>query len=227
VYKALQRFHARRGVRLDARLLAARSATEWATLLGADDAARYDGYATFAGEVLLGPATVRGLSDLWATRRALSGRRPAARIPSRADLDRMVRALAVVLHESIHASGPTDENDFRTTAEGRAFEEGFAEAATVDLLPAFARSLGGPRRFNQALVKATRRYRPVYRDQVSWAQGMSQRVARGAIATAIWRIGVADTWGDDRWERLSRAIGSSVAELRAAVPRIGDFQRHR
>jgi hypothetical protein len=227
VYKALQRFHARRGVRLDARLLATANAREWATLLGADDAAQYDGYATFAGEVLLGPAAVRGLEDLMTARRALAGRKPKGRMPARADFDRMARALAVTLHESVHASGPTDENDFRATPEGRAFEEGFAEAATVDLLPSFARSLGGPKRFNKALVLAARRYRPVYRDQVGWARGMSQQVARGEIATATWRIEVADTWGADRWERLARAVGRAVTELRAAVPRIGDFQRRR
>lgn len=227
VYRALQRFHARRGVRLNARLLAADSAKEWSTLLGVDDAARYDGYATFAGEVLLGPTAVRGLEDLWTTRRALSGSRPKGRVPSRADLDRMARTMAIALHETIHASGPSDENDFRTTPEGRAFEEGFAEAATVDLLPAFARSLGGPQRFNRALVAAARRYRPAYREQVGWAQSLSQQVARGRVATANWRIEVADTWGDDRWERLSRAVGRTVVELRASVPRIGDFVRQR
>jgi hypothetical protein len=137
------------------------------------------------------------------------------------DLDRMVFGLSVLLHETIHASGPTARDDFRDTPSGRSFEEGFTEAATVDLLPRLVRTLGLPPRLEAALLAAARRYRPIYAGPVAWARSLSARATgtlAGSPAAAAWRIGVADRWGPDRWDRLARAVGSGEAALRVEAP---------
>ena len=52
--------------------------------------------------------------------------------------------LAVLLHETLHATGPAARTDTLTTKSGLAFEEGFTEAATEDLLYVFITGLRLP-----------------------------------------------------------------------------------
>ncbi|MEW6581779.1 MAG: hypothetical protein AB1416_03370 [Actinomycetota bacterium] len=215
VYAALRRYHARRGTPLTARLTATASTAEWRRILG-DDAPRYDGYTSFAGDVLLGPATVRALDELWRGRHA-------RRAPGRAAADRITRALAVAMHETIHATGPTDQTDFATDP-GRALEEGLAEAAAVDHLPRFIATLDTAPAVRRALRAATRRYRPAYRPQVDWIRSLSQRATR---TPAAWRITAADTWGGTRWDELAAATGTPIPDLRAAIPPVTDHATHR
>src|SRR5262249_28115833 len=132
--------------------------------------------------------------------------------------DRIVRALAVALHETLHATGPRAQADFGT-APGRALEEGLAEAATADLVRGLVRSMGGPPGGALALRRAAVGYRRVYGPQVRWVRSLSRRAARDPAA---WRVDAADRWGDDRWERLAAATGSSVAALRSDVPPVAD-----
>ena len=42
--------------------------------------------------------------------------------------------LGVLLHETLHETGPVALKDIRRTRSGRAFEEGFTEAVAGDLL---------------------------------------------------------------------------------------------
>ena len=206
-------FQSRRGLRLRSAVLVARSATRWRSLLGAAGAGRYTAYTTFRGDLLLGPAATRGLDALGRGRRA--GPRAA---PSHADLDAMVMGLAVLLHESLHATGPVAAADIRGTRSGRAFEEGFVEATTVDLLPSLIGALDVPPPLGAGLRAAARRYRPAYRAERSWARRMSARATRrpaGSPAARGFRAGVTDRWGSDRWTRLARATGLGEAALRA------------
>jgi hypothetical protein len=142
-------------------------------------------------------------------------------VPSRVDLDRMVFGLAVLLHETLHAGGPASRDDFRDSRSGRSLEEGLTEAATVDLLPRLVRALDAPARLERGLLAAARRYRPIYPGPVAWVRNLSARATGGAPASAkatAWRIGAADRWGADRWDRLARALGSTEAALRAEAP---------
>jgi hypothetical protein len=198
-------------------------------MLGTRTADRYVGYATFDGEVLLGPPVTLALERLhrFFRRQQANPRRSA---PSQRERDRMVTALAVLLHESLHATGPRAREDFRLTPSGRAFEEGFAEAATVDLLPGFVRSLGGSPKFQRALRGAVRRYRPAYRRQVDVVLRLSTeavRQTRTSRAARLWRIKVADTWGRDRWVRLERATLFTEAKLRRMLAGQPVAHRHR
>jgi hypothetical protein len=143
--------------------------------------------------------------------------------PSRTELHRIAVALAVLLHESLHATGPRDLVDFRDTPSGRAFEEGFTEAATMDLLPRFVRSLDLPADLQRAVLSAVGRYRPAYPRQVAWARELSIEATRSRASSAApraWRVGVTDRWGADRWHRLARATGRSEATLRGEVPQL-------
>jgi hypothetical protein len=126
--------------------------------------------------------------------------------------------LAVLLHESLHATGPVAAADIRGTRSGRAFEEGFIEATTVDLLPSLVGALDVPPPLGGDLRTAVRRYRPAYRAERSWARRMSARATRrpaGSPAARAFRAGVTDRWGSDRWTRLARETGLGVAVLRA------------
>jgi hypothetical protein len=216
-YSTARRFHARRGVRLSARVSAARTRTEWRGLLGTRQAGRYVGYTTFGGDVLLGPSVTAGLEDLYRARLRLAAD-PGAPLPSRLELDRMAAGLAVLLHETLHATGPRAREDFRLTRSGRAFEEGFTEAAAVDLLPAYVRSLGGPPRLRPALRKAVRRYEPAYPRHVGRARSLSTLATKRGWRTSAarnWRVAVADRWGESRWTLLARATGRSEEKLRS------------
>ncbi len=218
-YAAVRRFHARRGVPLRARLRVAPTDRAWRALLGTAAAGRYRGYATLRGDVLLGPAATRGLTTLSRARR---GTAPA---PSRADLDRATTGLAVLLHETIHATGPAARKDVTGTRSGAALEEGLAEAVTVDGLGAYARSLRLAPPLERRLRAAVRRYRPAYGAQVAWVRSLSARAtgaAAGSARARDWRRRVADTWGADRWTRLAAATGTDEATLRAqATARAG------
>lgn len=213
-YARVRRFHAGRGLRLDARLGVARTTARWGDLLGAGPAARYRGYATLQGRVLIGPAATAGLEVLGAAR---AGRGPR---PSRADLDRAALGLAVLLHESLHATGPVPRDDVLRSRSGRAFEEGFTEAATLDLLPRLVATLDLPAPLRARLRAAATRHRPAYGPEVAWARRMSAR-ATGAGARSprarAWRIRVADRWGSDRWARLAAATGVEESALRAGA----------
>jgi len=232
-YRAAQRLAATRNVRLNARLASERTAAGWRRLLGTDQAGGIEGYATLQGRLLIGPRASAALEELRRARTAVALRAAACRrtkrpascrpapVPPRVDLDRMVFGLSVLLHESIHASGPAFRDDFRDTPSGRSFEEGFTEAATVDLLPRYVRALRAPARLEAGLLRAARRYRPVYPGPVGWVRDLSaQATGAGAASPAAtrWRVGVADHWGADRWQRLARAVGSNEAALRAAAP---------
>jgi hypothetical protein len=220
-YVAARRLHAQRGIDLTANLATTRTAAEWTTLLGTPAAAELDGYTSFAGIVALAPAPTRHLDAL--NRRRLCTR--ACPRPSRADVDRMTSALAVLLHETLHASGAGAEADYRDSASGRAFEEAFTEAATVDLLPAFVRSLKVPVTLRRDLLAGARRYRPHYPEQLGWANGLSARATNAPASSAqarAWRITVADTWGADRWTLLAAATGQSEDALRTGAPSLGD-----
>ena len=216
-YALTTRFHARRGVKLSATLAAARTPADWTHLLGTSDANRIDGYATFGGVVAVGPTVSRGLDDLQRVRLCTRVCAP----PTRAEANRIAAALAVLLHESIHASGATAEADVVETASGRAFEEAFAEAATIDLLPDLIRQAPLRASLRASLVAAAGRYRAHYPAQVDWARTLSA-TATGTDASSptakAWRVDVADTWGADRWSRLAAATGYTESDLRAAAP---------
>ena len=94
----VRRFARGRGLRLTAVVRVGRTAAEWRRMLGGASAARYRGYSTLDGRILLGPGVTRALGDL-AVLRSRAGR-TAAGGPSRADVDELVRGLAVLLHES-------------------------------------------------------------------------------------------------------------------------------
>ncbi|MGD9696605.1 MAG: hypothetical protein AB7V42_13230 [Thermoleophilia bacterium] len=220
-YGRTQAFHRSRArLQLTARVRVARSSASWKRLLGTPYAGRFQGFATMRGQILLGPAAARGLEALGRWRRAtLIGAR--TRPPSRADIDRMALGLAVLLHESIHATGPAARTDVTTTRSGRAFEEGFTEAATVDLLPAYVRSLGLPARLRAPVLAGVRRYRPAYPAERAWARGLSAAVTgrpAGSATARRWRIAVADRWGANRWALLAQATGRDAAALRAEAP---------
>jgi hypothetical protein len=140
---------------------------------------------------------------------------------SRADVDRMAMALAVLLHETLHATGPSATDDVAGTRSGRAFEEGFTEAATIDLLRRFAASLDLPAGLRGRLAAAVRRYRSAYRAEVAWVRRLSA-TATGAAPMSrrarAWRVHVADTWGAGRWTRLAAATRRDEEALRASAP---------
>ncbi|MGE0028159.1 MAG: hypothetical protein AB7O78_07500 [Thermoleophilia bacterium] len=209
-YRQARIFNARRGVRLKATLRVARSPSGWRQLLGGPAADRYAGYADLRGTVLLGPAATAGLASI-------RGAQGGARSLSRADTDAAVTGLAVLLHETIHATGPASRTDSLTTKSGLAFEEGFTEAATQDLLYVFVTSLNLPPQVRSRLAAGVRRHRYSYAPEVAFARRMS-RLATTTPATSAkaraWRIRVADTWGADRWKQLSAATGLSEKVLR-------------
>ena len=153
-YAQTRRFHRQRGVRLSAAVEVARDAAAWRRLLGVSSAARYSGYSTLRRRILLGPAATRGLEELGRIR----SRGAAAKV-SRADLDGAVLGLAVLLHESLHETGPVDRVDALETRSGRAFEEGVTEAATLDLLRGLVSSLDVPAGLRARLLAAAGRYR--------------------------------------------------------------------
>jgi hypothetical protein len=129
----------------------------------------------------------------------------------------------VLLHETIHATGPAARDDVRETPSGRALEEGFTEAATVDLLPRMVRTLGLPGRLTSALLASARRYRPAYSAQVGWVRLLAARATgQGAMspAAAAWRVAAADGWGSNRWSLLADATGRTEQGLRAEAPEI-------
>ena len=228
--RAVRRFHTRRGVRFTARVSAARTREQWEDLLGTREARRYVGYATFDNEMLLGPSVTAGLGDLRAWRLRDAAKPLGWRRPTLLERRRMATALAVLLHESLHVTGPRAREDFRLTPSGRAFEEGITEAATVDLLPDFARSLGGSARFQRALQSDVKRYRPAYRRQVRVVRDFSIEATKQPPASAAarrWRITVADTWGRDRWARLEQATLLPERRLRAKLARPPASSRHR
>jgi hypothetical protein len=209
-YRQVRTFHARRGVRLKGTLRVARSRSGWRQLLGGAAADRYAGYADLRGTVLLGPAATAGIASI-------RGAQGGARSLSRADTEAAVMGLAVLLHETIHATGPVSRTDSLTTKSGLAFEEGFTEAATEDLLYVFVTSLNLPPAVRGPLAAAVRRRTHAYAPEVAFARRMS-RLATKAPATSVkaraWRIRVADTWGAKRWDQLSDATGLSETVLR-------------
>ncbi len=214
-----RRFHRSRGVRLTARVRVARTAGAWQTLLGVADAREYSGFTSFDGAVFLGPSATGGLQLLVDARHRV--RVGVGETISRADVDRMTMALAVLLHETLHATGPSAADDVSTTRSGRAFEEGFTEAATLDLLRPFVARLDVPAPLRARLAAAVARYRTGYRSEVAWARRMSARATRSAASSRrarAWRIAVADTWGPQRWTRLAVATGTAEDELRAGAP---------
>lgn len=217
-WTSARRFHQRRaGLALAGPPRTVATMRGWRTLLGAANAGRYAGYTTPDGQVLLGPAATAGLSALQRARTAPRAARP----PSRADLDRMVMGLAVLLHESLHATGPALPHDYHLSAAGRALEEGLTEAATVDLLRRYVAALRLPPRLAPRLRAATRRYRPAYRNQVLWVRRMSGQATAGGGHTAAaraWRIRTADTWGEERWQLLATALAADSEQLRARAP---------
>lgn len=217
-WTAARRFHQRRaGLALAGRPRTVATMRGWRGLLGTANAGRYAGYTTPDAQVLLGPAATAGLRALQRARTAPRAARP----PSRADLDRMVMGLAVLLHESLHATGPGLPHDYHLSPAGRALEEGLTEAATVDLLGRYVAALRLPPRLAPRLRAATRRYRPAYRNQVLWVRRMSGQATTGGGHTAAaraWRIRAADTWGDERWHVLATALGGDAERLRARAP---------
>jgi hypothetical protein len=135
-----------------------------------------------------------------------------------------VTALAVVLHETLHATGAQAPGDVRGRRSGRAFEEGFTEAATVALLPRFIASLDQPAALEARLLAAAGRYRPAYPRIVAWARGLAvEATGRGAASRRAkgWLVRVADRWGTDRWRRLAAATAQDEATLRADAWRSG------
>ena len=216
----LRAFHRERGVRLDARVHVARDGAAWRRLLGTTAAARYTGYSTLRGDILLGPAATRGLEVVGGL--ALGAGRAGA--TSRADLDGAVLGLAVLLHESIHETGPRARTDVLGTRSGRTFEEGFAEDVTAQLLRGFVAGLDLPPTARGRLLAAVGRYRPAYAAEIAWARRASARATRspaGSRRARSWRVRVADTWGADRWARLAAATGRDVAVLRAEASAVG------
>jgi hypothetical protein len=208
VFRAARRFHARRGLPLAAGLRVARTGAEWRRVLGVADARAYSGFAAFDGTVFLGPAATRALELLGAA---------GGGGLSRADVDRIAMGLAVLLHETLHATGPQAADDVAGTRSGRAFEEGFTEAVTLDLLPSFAASLELPAGMERRVRAAVRRYRPAYGAQVAWARRLSARAtgaAPGSARARAWRRAVADGWGAGRWARLAEATRLDEDALR-------------
>lgn len=215
----VRRFHRDRGVRLTARIRVARDGAAWRRLLGTTAASRYTGYSTMRGAILLGPAANRGLEVVG----ALGLRTVRAGATSRADLDGAVLGLAVLLHESIHESGPRARSDVLGTRSGRTFEEGFAEDATLQLLRGAVARLDVPPDARARLLAAVGRYRPAYGAEVAWARSVSAlatRSAPGSRRARAWRVRVADTWGADRWARLAVATRRDAASLRAQAAAI-------
>jgi hypothetical protein len=216
----LRGFHRERGVPLNARVRVARDGAAWRRLLGTAAAGRYTGYSTMRGDILLGPAANRGLEVVG----GLGLRTMRVGAVSRADLDGAVLGIAVLLHESIHESGPRARADVLGTRSGRTFEEGFAEDAAAQLLRAVVADLDLPRDARGRLLAAVGRYRPAYGAEVAWARRVSALATRsgpGSRRARAWRLRVADTWGADRWARLAAATGRDAASLRAQAAAIG------
>lgn len=207
-----RRFARARGLDLRAQVRVARTAGQWRGILG-PKARRFAGYSTLQGRILLGPAVTRSLEAVGGARTS-----PGRHALSRADVDGLVQGLAVLLHETMHETGPAARDDSLGTHSGRAFEEGFAEAAVRDLLRPFVAGLDVPPPLRAQVVSGTGRYRHAYRGQVAWALRMSALATHGSPGTERarrWRIRVADTWGADRWTRLAAATGRTEAALRA------------
>lgn len=217
-YAQVRRFHRERGVTLKARVRVARDAGGWRRLLGIPTAARYSGYSTLRGRILLGPAATRGLEAIGRARAGdVRGRARSLRA-SRADLDESVLGLAVLLHESLHETGPVARADVLGTRSGQAFEEGFTEAAAAELLGGFVAGLDLPPGLRGRLLSAVGRYRPAYAAEVAWARrasAVATHSASGSARARAWRVRVADTWGANRWARLAAATGRDEATLRA------------
>ena len=217
VHRQARRFHARRGVRLAGRLRVARTSVAWRRILGVADARTYSGFTTLEGAIFLGPAATDVLEVVGRSGRARAWR---GAVPSRADADRMTMALALLLHETLHATGPLAVEDVTGSRSGLAFEEGFAEAATVNLLRPFVAGLDLPATLRQRLLAAVGRYRPAYRAQVAWARRLSATATGsppGSPRARAWRIRVADTWGAGRWARLAAATRIDEQALRASA----------
>jgi hypothetical protein len=169
------------------------------------------------GEVFLGPSAT---SALELARRPV-GHGAGSDGRSRADADRMVMGAAVLLHETLHATGPSALADATGSHSGRAFEEGFTEAATLDLLAPFVAGLDMPARRRARLLAAVPRYRAAYGAEVAWARRLSARATgspSGSRRARAWRIRVADTWGTDRWARLAAATRGDEELLRDGAP---------
>jgi hypothetical protein len=217
-YAAIGRVHERRGLRLRARLVPTATAAEWRRVTGAG-AARMEGWTTVRGTVAVAPATTRALDALRrAALRRTCGGGPC--LPARADQERMVGALAVLLHETLHVTGP-QPLDARATASGRALEEGLTEAAAADLLPSAIGELGLRPALRRALLARAAGYRPAYGAQVRWVRAVSARVTRTGWrsgAARAWRIEAADRWGADRWDRVAWALDTTEAAVRTGVP---------
>ena len=222
-FAAAKRLHARRGLTVDARLLVARNGTLWRRVLRRS-AGRFQGYATLRGRIYTGPAATRAIEALHRARR-----NPRAG-PPRAELDSYVSGLAVLLHETLHASGPQEVDDVRAARSGRVFEEGFTEAVTIDLLRPYVAALRLPPPLRGRMLMAARRYRPAYPGSVAWARARSAEATgspAGSRAARAFRIRVADRWGADRWTRLAAATGRDEASLRAQAARITDVDTAR
>ena len=190
-----------------------------AELLGVADAREYSGFTSFDGAVFLGPSATRGLQLLVDARHRV--RVGVGETISRADVDRMTMALAVLLHETLHATGPSAADDVASTRSGRAFEEGFTEAATLDLLRPFVARLDVPAPLRARLAAAVARYRTGYAARWRGRGGCpparrGRRRARDGRAPGGSRV--ADTWGPQRWTRLAVATGTAEDELRAGAP---------
>lgn len=197
----------------------ARTPAQWRTALGGPRWARIHGYTTRSGRVYIGPTATASLEQLERARhRELGGPGPR---PTRAQADRWVHGLAVLLHESLHATGAQMDRAHTMTAADRALEEGLTEAATVDLLDRAVRALALPTRMRAPMRAAAGRYRPGYPAQVRWVRQLSAR-ATGRAATSAraqtWRVNAADTLGHDRWQRLASQLGPNAHRLLSGVP---------
>ena len=119
--------------------------------------------------------------------------------------------LAVLLHETIHATGPEARTDSLTTKSGLAFEEGFTEAATEDLLYVFVTSLNLPPAVRGPLAAAVRRRAHAY------AAGSGVRAADVAARHQVaGDVGEGAGVADPRGRHLGRqAVGSAVGRHRA------------
>lgn len=218
-WTAAVRFHrARAGLRLTGLPRTVRRPAVWARLLGPGRAAVYAGATVDGNRVLLGPRATAGLTLL---QRAAGGR---LRRVARADIDRIVTALAVVLHESLHATGPVSVLSPAVDDPATSLEEALTEAATVDLLARYVNHLRVGEPLRSRLRAGVRRYRPAYRAQVVWMRRVSVRATRAPVNSPparAWRIAAADTYGDDRIRLLARATGEDELALIRGLPLVG------
>ncbi len=225
VHRQARRFHARRGVRLAGGLRVARTPAAWRRILGVADARAYSGFTTLQGDDL---PRARRHGRPGGRRPQRTGARLGGAVPSRADADRMTMALALLLHETLHATGPLAVEDVTGSRSGLAFEEGFAEAATVDLLRPFVAGLDLPAALRQRLLAAVGRYRPAYRAQVAWARRLSA-TATGSPRGIAARPRLADPGrGHLGGGPLGPPGGGDAAATRTpCAPRAGERPRGR